>query len=62
MLSVKLDVSNLTEIPVSKQVWTGWPEGANDDLSLAQVGMEQEHHLTVDRVAPPAAQRSVSMQ
>ena len=49
VLSIKLDIGNLTTIPVSKQVWTGWPENVNDDLSLAQLGIPKEHKLLVNR-------------
>ncbi|CAB4062344.1 FAF1 [Lepeophtheirus salmonis] len=52
VLSVKLGTSNVTNIPVSKQVWTGWPEDVNDDLSLAQLGIPQEHYLTLKRLEP----------
>ena len=61
VLNIKLDTATMTDIPVSKQVWTGWPEGANDELSLAQIGMQQEHHLTVAR-KPPEPPRSVSLR
>ena len=61
LLNIKLDIATLTDIPVSKQVWTGWPKDSSDELSLAQLGIPQEHHLTVNRLAsesvPP---RSVS--
>ena len=46
---MKLDVSSVTNIAVSKQVWTGWPDNVNDDLSLAQLGIPSEHNLYVNR-------------
>lgn len=46
---MKLDVSSVTNIAVSKQVWTGWPDNVNDDLSLAQLGIPTEHNLYVNR-------------
>ena len=49
VLNVKLDVSSVTNIAVSKQVWTGWPDNVNDDLSLAQLGIPTEHNLYVNR-------------
>jgi len=30
---VKQDVYNVCDIPVRHQVWTGWPEAADDDVS-----------------------------
>lgn len=59
VLNIKLDIATLTDIPVSKQLWTGWPKDVSDDLSLAQLGVQQEQHFTVDRAAP--AVRSVSL-
>ena len=37
----------LTNIPVSKQVWRGWPESIADELSLAQIGISRKHKLYV---------------
>ena len=37
----------LTNIPVSKQVWRGWPESIADELSLAQIGIAKKHKLYV---------------
>ncbi len=34
LLEVKLDVSDLTNIPVRNQLWTGWPPNLTDDVSL----------------------------
>lgn len=45
VLNVKLDVSQLSDIPVSRQKWTGWPEGITDDLTLAQIGIPRQHEL-----------------
>ena len=52
VLNVKLDMAGLVSIPVSKQIWTGWPENIAEDLSLAQIGIPQEHKLTVDTSGP----------
>ncbi len=49
VLNIKLDLSNLTDIPVSKQVWRGWPENVNDQLSLVQLGIPREHNLYINR-------------
>lgn len=37
----------LTNIPVSKQVWRGWPDNIADELSLAQIGIPKKHRLFV---------------
>ena len=47
VLDIKIDVSMLTNIPVSKQVWRGWPESIADELSLAQIGINKKHKLYV---------------
>ena len=47
VLDIKIDVSMLTNIPVSKQVWRGWPESIADELSLAQIGISKKHKLYV---------------
>merc|ERR1719483_1003958 len=47
ILDIKIDVSMLTNIPVSKQVWRGWPESIADELSLAQIGISKKHKLYV---------------
>jgi len=51
VLNVKLDVSTFTNIPVSRQKWSGWPEGITDDLTLAQIGIKREHHMSLS-IAP----------
>ena len=47
VLDIKIDISMLTNIPVSKQVWRGWPESIADELSLAQIGIAKKHKLYV---------------
>ena len=47
VLDIKIDISMLTNIPVSKQVWRGWPESIADELSLAQIGIPKKHKLFV---------------
>ena len=47
ILDIKIDVSMLTNIPVSKQVWKGWPDNIADELSLAQIGISKKHKLSV---------------
>ena len=40
----------MTQIPVFRQSWTGWPEDCNDELSLLQIGMESGSVLRVNLV------------
>ena len=47
VLDIKIDISMLTNIPVSKQVWRGWPNDIADELSLAQIGIQKRHRLFV---------------
>merc|ERR550519_469966 len=50
VLQVKRDVSTVTDIPVFRQSWTGWPEHSNDDLSLIQIGLATDSTLRVTLV------------
>ena len=47
ILDIKIDISMLTNISVSKQIWRGWPESIADELSLAQIGIPKRHKLSV---------------
>merc|ERR1719342_1586419 len=47
---VKRDVATVTDIPVFRQEWKGWPEGCNDELSLIQIGLESGTELRVNSV------------
>ena len=47
VLDIKIDVSMLTNISVSKQVWKGWPEDIVDELSLVQSGIPRRHKLSL---------------
>jgi len=47
ILDIKIDVSMLTNIPVSKQIWRGWPDNIADELSLAQIGIPKKHKVSV---------------
>ena len=49
-MQVKRDVATVTDIPVFRQSWSGWPEDCNDDLSLLQVGLQSEAVLRVNLV------------
>jgi len=59
VLNVKLDLSSLTNVPVSRQKWTGWPDDIADELTLAQIGIPREHHLTMDQLPRPGAGRDM---
>jgi len=50
VLQVKRDVSTVTDIPVFRQSWTGWPDHTNDDLSLIQIGLATDITLRVTLV------------
>merc|ERR1719154_88185 len=50
--AVKRDVATVTGIPVFRQVWTGWPDSAHDELSLTQCGVQDQHNFTVSQNAP----------
>ena len=63
MHNVKFNVSNVTDIPVSRQRWVGWPDEVTDDMSLAQIGIPRQHelHLSVlSRLQSVTAGRDVS--
>ena len=47
ILDIKIDVSMFTNIPVSKQIWRGWPDNIADELSLAQIGIPKKHKVSV---------------
>ena len=63
LLDVKLSLCNLTDIPVSRQKWIGWPDRVSDDLSLAQIGIPRHHKLYLSALPRPqsaTAERDVS--
>jgi len=48
LLEVKLDISDLTAIPVRHQFWSGWPTPTTDDTLLGTAGLNTPvHNLTV---------------
>ena len=59
VLNVKLDLSNVTNIPVSRQKWIGWPEGISDELTLAQTGISRKHKFYLSEGPRPNATTSV---
>ena len=46
-LQVKTDVSTVTDIPVYRQRWEGWPASTADHHTLTQTGIPREHTLRV---------------
>ena len=48
---VKVDISDVTDIPVSRQKWEGWPENVYDNLTLERSGIPREHRLYVSSTA-----------
>ena len=44
---VKTDVSTVTDIPVYRQRWEGWPASTADHHTLTQTGIPREHTLRV---------------
>ena len=49
---VKREVASVTDIPVFRQSWTGWPEQTKDSLSLIKIGLEANAELRVRRDEP----------
>ncbi|EDW48065.1 GM20096 [Drosophila sechellia] len=52
---VKMNVFDIKSIPVRHQEWTGWPNGCDNDTTLAQSGIGLSHRFAVrstERVAP----------
>jgi len=47
VLQVKTDVSTVTDIPVYRQRWEGWPASTADHHTLTQTGIPREHTLRV---------------
>lgn len=52
---VKMNVFDIKSIPVRHQEWTGWPNGCDNDTTLAQSGIGLSHRFAVrstERSAP----------
>ncbi|KQS62482.1 FAS-associated factor 1 isoform X2 [Drosophila erecta] len=52
---VKMNVCDIKSIPVRHQEWTGWPNGCDNDTTLAQSGIGLSHRFAVrstERAAP----------
>jgi len=47
VLQVKTDVHAVTDIPVYRQRWEGWPENTVDHMTLDKTGIPREHILSV---------------
>lgn len=54
-LDVKTDVYTLTTIPVRHQVWTGWPDHMNNQMTLAQSGIELIVNVALSRATENAS-------
>lgn len=65
VMQVKRDVATVTDIPVFRQQWKGWPDHCNDELSLIQIGLPNDCTLRVTvqvkHDTPPQAGSSSSM-
>uniref|UniRef100_A0A336LNU8 CSON009168 protein n=1 Tax=Culicoides sonorensis TaxID=179676 RepID=A0A336LNU8_CULSO len=48
ILAVKTDVYTVTDIQVRHQKWTGWPNGINNSMILADTGIGLEHNFTLE--------------
>ncbi|XP_043645674.1 FAS-associated factor 1 isoform X2 [Drosophila teissieri] len=44
---VKMNVCDIKSIPVRHQEWTGWPNGCDNDTTLAQSGIGLSHRFAV---------------
>ncbi|KAF2354151.1 UBX domain [Trinorchestia longiramus] len=58
--NVKQDVSDITEIPVHRQQWTGWPNGVSDESTLARSGVTSTTHLSVKQASPAVVQAAAA--
>lgn len=59
---VKLDVHNLTDIPVRLQSWSGWPRSLKDDATtLAGAGLSFPIHNLRVKKNPPKEYKRVSL-
>lgn len=48
---VKNQLYNVSDIPVRLQVWTGWPAGCSDDMTLGDCGLDKPSHgLTLNKL------------
>ncbi|XP_053394112.1 FAS-associated factor 1-like isoform X1 [Mercenaria mercenaria] len=42
---VKRDTYNVSDIPVRHQIWTGWPEAAEDSKAIGCIGLSYPSHM-----------------
>ena len=49
VFTVKHSFFEITDIPISQQVWEGWPNGAHDQMKLRNSGIAKEHQLVLSR-------------
>ncbi|XP_060658983.1 FAS-associated factor 1 isoform X1 [Drosophila nasuta] len=48
---LKTKVYYITNTPVRHQEWSGWPSGCDNETTLAQSGIEQNHEFVVRNIA-----------
>ncbi|XP_017049788.1 FAS-associated factor 1 isoform X2 [Drosophila ficusphila] len=58
MQALKMNVYDIKSIPVRHQEWTGWPNGCDNETTLAQSGIELSHRFAVRSTARPAQTNS----
>ncbi|KAH8347984.1 hypothetical protein KR084_002913, partial [Drosophila pseudotakahashii] len=58
MQDLKMNVCDIKSIPVRHQEWTGWPNGCDNETTLAQSGIELSHRFAVRSTARPAQTNS----
>ncbi|XP_016985374.1 FAS-associated factor 1 isoform X2 [Drosophila rhopaloa] len=51
MRELKMNVYDIKSIPVRHQEWTGWPNGCDNETTLAQSGIELSHRFAVRSTA-----------
>ncbi|KAI8036289.1 FAS-associated factor 1 isoform X1 [Drosophila gunungcola] len=54
MQELKMNVYDIKSIPVRHQEWTGWPNGCDNETTLAQSGIELSHRFAVRSTAHAA--------
>lgn len=61
---VKTNVFYVTDIPVRHQIWTGWPMGSVNDITLAVSASITHHHLELAEtpfIIPPSSTSRTKM-
>lgn len=52
VIDIKTDMFHCTNIPVSQQIWSGWPSPVEDNMTLAQLSLCKPSHDLSFRSAP----------